>query len=93
MSTVEEQLASLSKRVKTLENELSKPSKKVKDPNRPKRPPNAYMCFVKSIRPQICEENPGKSVAEIAQICGKLWKELSDTEKLAYKEQSDKSKL
>merc|ERR1719446_210550 len=55
-----------------------------KDPNRPKRPANAYMLWMKDNRPKIVATLPKadqKSVAASAKAAGEQWKSVSAKEK------------
>ena len=42
--------------------------KDVVDPNKPKGPKGAYMCFVQVARPKINADNPGLKFADIAKV-------------------------
>ena len=43
--------------------------------------PNAYMLFSKSKFAELKAEHPGASVAELATMLGKVWNEMSDSDK------------
>jgi len=53
-------------------------------PTKTKRQPNAYMIFVKKMRPKIVKENPDMSFTEIGKRLGELWRALTDDEKKKY---------
>ena len=62
--------------------------KDVVDPNKPKGPKGAYMCFVQDERPKINVQFPTMKFAEIAKMLGESWKSMDalrrgDYEKLA----------
>ena len=55
-----------------------------KDPNRVRRPKNAYMFFCDEHRKSVQEKNSSKSMGEVAKILGGMWKKLSDKDKKKY---------
>lgn len=66
-------------------------TKKVKDPNAPKRPTSAYMIWLNESRKSISEEHcshlTGKEkVTATTRKAGELWREMSDEDKSPYKE-------
>ena len=52
--------------------------------SKPKRKPNAYMNFVKKIRPEVVKENPDLSFTDIGKRMGEMWRALTDDEKKKY---------
>ncbi|CAG8743735.1 10429_t:CDS:2, partial [Cetraspora pellucida] len=68
--------------------EQSKPKrvKKAKDPNAPKKPPNAYMQFSKIKRPEIKKENPDANPKEILTLIGEAWRKMSEEERKPYQD-------
>ena len=68
-----------------------KVSQKLKDPEAPKKPLNAYMIFCKSRREKAKAMNPPVKIAtkELAET----WKTLSDKKKLKYKKKEDTLKI
>jgi len=50
----------------------------------PGRKPNAYMNFVKKMRPNVVKEFPNLKFTEIGSKLGALWRALSDDEKKKY---------
>lgn len=59
-------------------------TKKQKDPNRPKRPLTAFMCYSGARRGQIRTEQPELSMIEISKMIGDEWKNLSLEKKQPY---------
>jgi ubiquitin len=57
---------------------------KEKEKEKPKRKPNAYMNFVKKMRPEVVKENPDLSFTDIGKRMGEMWRELTDDEKKKY---------
>ena len=55
-----------------------------KEKEKPKRKPNAYMNFVKKMRPTVVKENPDLTFTEIGAKLGELWRALTDDEKKKY---------
>merc|ERR1711879_637108 len=59
-----------------------KKSKKIRDPNAPKRPMSAFFLWFKDNRPRLVKENANSSgktrLADIGKIAGATWKEMSD---------------
>ena len=56
-----------------------------RNPLVPSRPLNAFMLFKRSVQDKIWQEYDNvHSSSEIAQIAGKLWRELSDDEKAPF---------
>jgi len=64
----------------------AKKAKKIKDPNAPKKPLAAFMVFSKEKRPVVKAEFPELKTTEISKKLGEMWGQLSDEEKLAYKQ-------
>jgi small subunit ribosomal protein S27Ae len=52
--------------------------------DKPKRKPNAYMNFVKKIRPTVVKDYPDLTFTEIGAKLGELWRALTDDEKKKY---------
>ena len=72
----------------------TKKEKKVKDPNKPKRPASAFFVFMEEFRKQYKEKHPNnKSVAAVGKAGGDKWKSLSDAEKAPYIAKADKRKV
>jgi small subunit ribosomal protein S27Ae len=51
---------------------------------KPKRKPNAYMNFVKKMRPEVVKENPDLSFTDIGKRMGEMWRALTDEEKKKF---------
>jgi hypothetical protein len=85
----------LSKRVSRLEvNIKTNNTKKVKDPNAPKRPVTSFMLFNKHKLDEFKKKNPGQkiSVTLISKQSGQEWKNLKDDEKDKYIKIANKEK-
>ncbi|XP_014674263.1 PREDICTED: FACT complex subunit SSRP1-like [Priapulus caudatus] len=61
-----------------MEKSRSRRSKKVKDPNAPKRPQSAYFIWLNENRERIKTENPGISITDISKKAGEGWKLVTD---------------
>ena len=69
-------------------------SKKVKDPNAPKRPTSAYMIWLNETRPQIRDEHcahlTGRDkVKGILRMASTLWKEMDEEGKESWRERAE----
>ena len=62
----------------------SKKRKRKKDPNMPKRPPNAYMLFAQDHRDSIRDTNPDMNVSEVSRELGVLWRNMDEETKAPY---------
>ena len=51
---------------------------------KPKRKPNAYMNFVKKMRPTVVKDYTDLTFTEIGAKLGELWRALTDDEKKTY---------
>jgi hypothetical protein len=66
---------------------------KIKDPNAPKKNLSAYMCFFRSERNNIVQENPGYKTTEIATEMGVRWTAIKATPDVAkYQKMADDDK-
>ena len=52
---------------------------------RTKKPKTAYNVFREKIRAEVVEKNPELKPKEISEKINKMWKEMTEEEKLAYK--------
>lgn len=67
-------------------------TKKVKDPNAPKRPLSAYMFYAKEQRAAILKKNPGFGVTDVAKELGKQWATTKDKSKYEKEAAKDKAR-
>ncbi|EEH51794.1 high mobility group family B protein [Micromonas pusilla CCMP1545] len=67
--------------------------KDVTDPNKPKGPKGAYMCFVQIARPKINASQPGLKFAEIAKQLGEQWKSMDAPTRAKYDKLAEDDKL
>jgi hypothetical protein len=60
----------------------------------PKKPKNAYVCFVIEVRPSVILANPGVKNIEIVSIIAKQWQNTSNENREKYYQQAadDKSR-
>jgi hypothetical protein len=65
-------------------------SKKVKDPNEPKRPASAYLFFQNAVRNQMKENMPDKSYKDLLTEIGNKWKEMSAEDRKASSSSLDR---
>merc|ERR550519_257383 len=63
-----------------------------KDPNAPKRSLSAYMIFVNDTRPQYVKDNPDLAVTEVLSGLGKMWADVSSSDKAGYEKRAAKLK-
>ena len=68
------------------------PTKKIKDPNAPKRGKSSYIFFCVDKRQTVIDANPGMAAKEIIQELGNMWRNLGEKEKQRYVDQSVKDK-
>jgi len=64
--------------------------KKLKDPNKPKKPLTAYFRYLADIRESVKAENPGIKPAPLTKICGKKWSTLEVEKKKVYQGAAEK---
>ena len=69
-----------------------KKQKKVKDPNKPKRPMSAYFLFMNSVRPEVRKDNPEATIGEVAKIMGKMWAEIDADKKAKFDKEAAAAK-
>ena len=69
--------------------------KKIKDPDRRKKPKSAYLLFCDDERPGIYKENPEFKMGDVAKCLGKKWRNLDEVSKQKYFElyEDNKPKL
>jgi hypothetical protein len=66
--------------------------KKVKDPNMPKRPQNAYMHYFNMSRPLFVEKYPDAKPHEICKHAAKEWSNMTVKQKTKYEEKYKKER-
>ena len=59
--------------------------KALKAREQPKKPPTAYMRFVKAKRADVVARNPDMAFADVGRELGRLWRAMSDYEKDQFK--------
>ena len=59
-------------------------SKKLKDPNAPKKPSTAFFLFMADNRARVKEENPDITPAQVGKTLGAEWRELDAKDKAEY---------
>lgn len=64
----------------------------MQDPNKPKGPKGAYMCFVQVARPEINKEFPTMKFAEIAKTLGERWKGMAAELRGGYEKLAEQDK-
>ncbi|KAF9155190.1 Transcription factor SOX-7 [Actinomortierella ambigua] len=62
------------------------------DPNRPRRPMNAYLIFNKEMRHQLLVQNANMTVTQISQEIGRQWKNMSTERKRQYMDRATRIK-
>ncbi|KAJ2107722.1 High mobility group box 1, partial [Coemansia sp. RSA 921] len=62
---------------------------RVRDPNRPKRPPTAYILFSLDKRAGIAARNEGMRSQDVAVEIGKEWRTLSEEARREYQIEAD----
>ena len=56
-------------------------TKRVRDPNEPRRPPSAYLLFTSKARADVTKSEPELKPAEVMSKLAEMWKDLSDSDK------------
>ncbi|XP_061540710.1 transcription factor 7-like 1 isoform X2 [Phycodurus eques] len=77
---------------KTRRNPSKKRNKCAEEPTRPyiKKPPNAFMLFMKEQRPVVKAKIVNKDSATLNKVLGKMWKSLTLEEQLKYFQESER---
>ena len=63
------------------------------DPNAPRRPMTAYMCFLKEIRPKLCKDFPDAAMCKITALAADRWRKLPEEVKKPYMEKAIRLKV
>jgi mRNA-degrading endonuclease RelE of RelBE toxin-antitoxin system len=63
-----------------------------KDVNAPRRPLSAFFFFSQVKRPEVQQGHPEWRVGQVAQELGRMWKDLTETDKKRYEEMVVKDK-
>jgi len=61
-----------------------KKTKKVRDPDMPKRPASSYLLFQNAIRKELKSRNPKLTQPELLAMISKQWAEMTDEQKVVY---------
>ena len=72
---------------------VTKTTKKIKDPDAPKRPKSGYLFFCEEKRSEYKKANLNASATELTSILGKAWKSLMDEEKMPFLNKAQEAKL
>ncbi|KAK1366804.1 hypothetical protein POM88_042365 [Heracleum sosnowskyi] len=68
--------------------------KKIKDSNKPKRPPGAFFLFMESFREQFKQQNPNvKGVAAMGKAGGERWRSMTCEDKAPYLCKAEQMKM
>ena len=73
-------------------NEKSSKTKKVRDPNMPKRPQNAYMRYFNENRPSFVTKYPDAKTTEISKLAAEAWGKMTDKQKVKYEKAYQKER-
>jgi hypothetical protein len=87
-----ENIGKINSVIKKNNSKESAPTKKVKDPNAPKRGKSSYIFFCVDKRQEIIDANPEMPAKEIIQQLGNMWRSLSTKDKQKYVDQSNKDR-
>nr|GMD46717.1 HMG1/2-like protein [Ipomoea batatas] len=67
--------------------------KRVKDPNKPKRPPSAFLLFMEVFREEYRKQHPdNKRVGVVGRAAGDKWRSMSEEEKAPYIDKAEEKK-
>ncbi|KAG3007721.1 hypothetical protein PC128_g19362 [Phytophthora cactorum] len=69
------------------------PIKRKKQPNEPRQPDTAYICFWKSQRPEVIVANPLLDAQLVSKEVARQWRTLSDSERQVWEDMAAKDKL
>ena len=63
-----------------------------RDPDKPKKPPTAYLLFSGVYRDKIKKDFPGLKFGESNKKLGEVWKSIDDEERKKFKEQAEQAR-
>ena len=63
-------------------------TKRVRDPNEPRRPPSAYLLFTSKARADVTKSEPELKPAEVMSKLAEMWKDISESEKQVFSQYS-----
>jgi len=66
--------------------------KRARHPTAPKHPMSGFLFYASDVRPEITQENPGKTVGFISQIIAKKWKVLTPEQKSPWDQKASADK-
>ncbi|KAG7364226.1 high mobility group box domain containing protein [Nitzschia inconspicua] len=66
---------------------MSLTSKRPREPNAPRRPMSAYLCFANARRGAVKAQNPDCSNGEISRLLSEMWKNTPDSVKKPFKDE------
>ncbi|CAG8465719.1 11526_t:CDS:2 [Paraglomus brasilianum] len=66
--------------------------KRARHPTAPKHPMSGFLFYASDVRPEITQENPGKTVGFISQIIAKKWRALTPEEKSPWEQKASADK-
>ncbi|XP_019187949.1 PREDICTED: HMG1/2-like protein isoform X2 [Ipomoea nil] len=67
--------------------------KRVKDPNKPKRPPSAFLLFMEVFREEYRKQHPdNKRVGVVGKAAGDKWRSMTEEEKAPYIDKAEERK-
>lgn len=72
--------------------QIKQTTKKLKDPNKPKRYMSAFMFFSVETHAQTRKDNPQMALPQIAKETGNKWKELDEEKRKKYEEMMQQDK-
>ncbi|RHZ81048.1 hypothetical protein Glove_126g7 [Diversispora epigaea] len=74
----------------TIKKEIK--NRKEKDSSEPKRNLSAYIYFSRDYREKTKAEHPNATFADIGKLLGERWRNMSENEKIPYKELAARDK-
>jgi len=66
---------------KTTPQAPAEKTKRIRDPNEPRRPPSSYLVFLSKSREDLTKTNPELKPAEVMSKLAGMWKDLSESQK------------